>query len=907
MLLTRHEFLNGLLGHAREWSKEKYSPSLKRLLLVSCAFCLPVFGEGAAQAEAPAKAHHHKVHHKHKRRHRAPQKHHTPEPSEKTEPHNGAQNTQSTPTASPSDDALLKGVPSGWRAHVIGVGSAQQKTSDSSHAPSSENAAEDLAKLKSGVPQPDKGAAKPSADLNGKQGRPLPPSKVPSYAASSNRVLIPVPSQMGIAAYQSGRNFVVVVDGEEPLDTSSLRGDGVFSNLRVTTLPKTTLITIPMPDTRRLFLSQQSNGWVLGDVPPPGSNYNTRQVITPKVTPLGLLFPMKRPGRVLSLKDPTSGETLVVGTSSFDDGGILSLRQGQGYDVWPSLEGVVIADHAPPKVELKRTLLGDLMTMSGKRPPDLDQAVYASDVDLQWLGLKRLSIQEANARYRKALIAAADAPPQERFNKRLEAAKAAFNIGSFPEARAITAVALEDDPEEAFRPDVRFFLGATELLNGNPKGADLLDDQWPDGQQRAIQLWKGLYYAAKGGHDQDAAHYLAADFPRLLNYPEGVRQVVLPMAAEHIARYGTQDDMRALDDMPKGSPYRLARAFRDVRSGRKEIGEALLKQLESDGDSTIAEKAMEERIALQLRDGRISPMEAAEQFSSILPDARISGREGWVRLLQADAYMRAKRWNDALAAIDQAKKEPMREEPELTPTLHQALKGVAQKAQNDQQAGQPQTGGPLLHGAAMVRAHLPDLPPGPEKADVLMSYGHMLNALGLADEASQAFSSAIPMLDDPGQKAVAGEALADSYLKRGMLPDASRALAMTGGPSLSKEAIAKRNRIVARIAMSSGKPEVAFYLLNGDNSVAASDMKAKIHENRDEWGAAVSEVKKMAEAMIPDQGSLSLDQQLLALRLASDASRASDAGTLNWIVHKIGERSFDGDTGRMFKLLVSSQ
>lgn len=891
MLLTRHEVLTGPMGHARGWSRYGDTLSFKRVLLLSCVVGLVWGGDSYAAASHHHHVHSHKGHHHRAATASAPHSQDGPTSS-------GGQEGQAS---SDGGDVLLKGVPAGWRAHVIGAGTSQKKADDH---PASKSAA--------GVKDGHSKAAlspvftKEEVQNGVKPGDALEHSstarKVPSYPASVNRVLIPIPTEMGIAAYQSGRNFVLIIDGEEPLDTSSLRGDGIFSNLSVQTLPKTTMITVPLPDTRRLFLSQQSNGWVLGDVPPPGGGYDTRQVITPQETPAGLLFPMKRPGRVLSLKDPTSGESLVVGTAAFDNGGILSLRKGDGYDVWPSLEGVVIADHAPPKVELKRTPVGDLMTISGGKPPDLDQAVYASDVDLTWLGLKHLSYQQANARYRKALIDAADAEPKDRFAKRLEAAKAAFNIGSFPEARSIANVALEDDPEEAFRPDVRFFLGATELLNGNPQGAQLLDDEWPESQQRAIQVWKGLYYAAKGGHDQEAAHYLATDFPRLLNYPETLRDVVLPLATEHIARYGTQEDMRALDAMPKGAPYRLARAFRDIRSGRSKIGEELLKGLESDRDATIAEKAMEERIALQLREGRLSSMEAARQFSSLLPDARLSGRDGWVRILQADAYMRVKRWNDALTAMDQAKKAPMREEPELAPMLHQALKGVAQESQ---QGASPKTGGALLHGAAMVRAHLPDLPPGPEKADVLVFYGKMLNSLGLYDEASQAFSSAVPMFEDPTQKAMAGEALADSYLKRGMLPDASRALAETGNAALPKNEVAKRNRLVARIALSSGKPEVAFYLLNGDNSAAASDMKAKIYEGQENWAAAIIEVRKMAESLIPDQGPLSMDQQLLALRLASDASRAGDAETLRWVVHKVGDRSFDGDTGRMFKLLVS--
>jgi hypothetical protein len=60
----------------------------------------------------------------------------------------------------------------------------------------------------------------------------------------------------------------------------------------------------------------------------------------------------------------------------------------------------------------------------------------------------------------------------------------------------------------------------------------------------------------------------------------------------------------------------------------------------------------------------------------------------------------------------------------------------------------------------------------------------------------------------------------------------------------------------------------------------------------------------MAEADIPPEGPLSATQQTLALRLASDASQASDAQTLAWLGHLVGDRTMDGESGRVFRLLT---
>ena len=47
---------------------------------------------------------------------------------------------------------------------------------------------------------------------------------------------------------------MVVLDRAEAMDTSALHGDGIFSALTVTTLPDATLIQVPLPDTRQLYL-----------------------------------------------------------------------------------------------------------------------------------------------------------------------------------------------------------------------------------------------------------------------------------------------------------------------------------------------------------------------------------------------------------------------------------------------------------------------------------------------------------------------------------------------------------------------------------------------------------------------------------------------------------------------------
>ncbi|MDF7673473.1 hypothetical protein PT277_10125 [Acetobacteraceae bacterium ESL0709] len=786
-------------------------------------------------------------------------------------------------STSQTEDLLLNGPPQGWNANVIGVGKARQS-----------------------LPLPPQ---RKNPDKLSQQSSQITQTEAPlTTNPSRNRILIPIPADMGIAAYQSGGKFVIVIDDAHSMDTSSLRGDGIFAKLSVAALPQVTIITIPLPDTRRLFLSQQSEGWVLGDQPPPGDIYDNRREIIPRLTPDGLLLPMRKPGRIFFINDPASQKKLLVATSTLDDGGILSLRHGAQYDLWPSLEGVIAADYTPEQsLQMRRTYDGVILSSSGKPLPDMDKAIYANDVDLKWLGLRYLSAQDAENRYHEALITAADSSPQNRFQKRLEAAQAAFNVGDFLTARSILTVALDDDPEEAFRPDIRFFIGANALLNSDLNVANLLDTQWPDDDLRATQLWKGLYYTVMGTKNEEAAHLLSNDFRRILSYPDLLRPLILPMASEQIARYGTLEDMKALDLLPDAPYSTLARTLRDLRIGKIEQAEKNLDILANDPDISIAEKANEAKISLDFRKGKLKPEEAIEEFGSLLPDARLVRREALVLMLQADAAIRAKQWEKALSALDEGNSLSFQKyNQHYIPMLNHVLKKIVTES-NDISPSDRGGSNILLHNTAILHAHLPELPPGPEKAQLLVIYGKLLTKLGLVEEAAQAYSTALPMIEDASNKAEVTNLLATSYMQKGDFNNATHLLTNPDNNILPKEIMAKRNRLIAQIAIASGKPEVGLYLLNGDDDLSAADMRAKVHEDRNEWSLAVPDVRKMVDSIIPDKGDLTPKQQLLALRLASDASRAKDAETLNWLVKKIDNRSFNRDTDHIFKLLVSSQ
>lgn len=787
-----------------------------------------------------------------------------------------------------TSDPLVHGIPKGWNADVIGVG--PKDNTDKQDNKSKESNTVVIDTTKTGLPN-DQSAPKIL----------IPPT-------SKNRILIPLSPNMGIAGYQSGEKFIIVVDNKEPLDISALHGDGIFSNLSLTTLPGFTMMTLPIPDTRKLYMSKQSNGWVLGDQMPPGVDYSDRAEINPSVDDGKILFPMRRAGRILTINDPVTNTPLIIGTTILDDGGMLSARKDAEYDIWPSIEGIVVAKHDKnSNIELISTNEGDLLKkIDGTPLNDLSRATYASVVDLEWLGLKNLSPQKAQERYKQALLDAADSSPKDKFNKRIEAAKAAIGASDFKNALAIINTALDDDPEESKRPDITFLFSVISFLNHDYKNSESLMQEWPEEDIRATKLWKGIYMSQTGEDNDESSKLIARDYGRLLNYPDAIKDVLLPMASEQIARFGTPDQKKELSKMPNNRPeYAFDKALIELGNGNKDKAVYIFEDLSGSTDLPVMEKSLEAGISMSLNDNNITPEQAEQQYASLLPDATLVDREGPLNLLRAKADIKSNNFSKALSALDAASQTHLEHKnPEVKLLYNKALHEVSnQISANNQNNTLSQED--IIHDAALIESHINDMPDSPQKVEMLVAYGEALDKLGLAENATDNFQKAFNISNEPMQKAKVADKLANNLIKRKLYDESEKAINDSSSNLLTPEENVNRSRILARISAGNGKPEVALMLLNAYSDPDSSYIKAVIHENRQEWSDAVKDLKIVVQNKITKDGVLNNEQQILALKIASDASRANDASTLAWIKDLIGNRTFNGSDGQIFQLLVN--
>ena len=776
------------------------------------------------------------------------------------------------------------GLPAGWQSDRIGI------QTDESPADGTKNSTV-LKKDTPAVGQSHKGASQTVPTGAGIQ---VPPSK------PANKIFLPLGDDVGVAAFWSGDNFIIVADRATEMDTSALMGTGAFSQATVQTMGNTTLIVFHIDHYVPLSMSKQTGGWILairaeGD-PAPSAG------LEPQFKDGGVLYPLSRPGRVLEIADPASGARLLVVPSPVEQPGPVLGRHKLGYEIWPSVQGLVFAIESD-QIEVRKGDGGAFVDVVGVDAIPVasaaNSAVADDRVDWSWLGLRPLAPAMLREDYRRRWTQAALLPPEQRGPARLAAARAAFAMGDPREANAILGTAVEDSPELAIQPNVMFLQATSQLLAGNTDAASALDNPIMGADS---VFWRGLYLARSGGDSAKAAAFMAQVFTNLKNYPEPLRRQLLPEVTTFIARYGSAEDRDILQPLPAEKRYDLARAFLALRQGEPEKALQQFSHLASDRDPVVASTAAVEMLRQKLALGKIRPAEAATGYERQLLLARLAGSEKEVRSTYIDALMQAGEWPKALMAADEQIARFPEERLALVPQVEKILVHLATD-------GVPSNGGQpanLVDSVAMIQSHIDQIPDGPDKGRVLAGLGGRLQALGLPAKAATAFERALPLAPDDASRAAWGAELAQADIAAQRLGQARRALEATKDPGADVSLASRRRVIEASLLANEGNRDQALHMLEQDEGNESLDLRGTILEEQRKWPEAVLVVGRLATKLLPETGTLSVPQQELSIRLATDAARANDWGTLDRLREWVGGRQMTPERQHIFSLLVTS-
>jgi hypothetical protein len=159
--------------------------------------------------------------------------------------------------------------------------------------------------------------------------------------------------QVGAAIFRRGSAVLIVFDRPGVVDTAPLRDDPVFGTATVQNLATATVVRVQVDVGSTLSPRRTQRYWQIAAIP----GQPTFQPIQATVANDRLVLAAATPGNVVSITDPDTGATLLVGTQRRDGQGVPARRRSPEFTLLPTWLGVAVEPKADT-VALRPTQLG---------------------------------------------------------------------------------------------------------------------------------------------------------------------------------------------------------------------------------------------------------------------------------------------------------------------------------------------------------------------------------------------------------------------------------------------------------------------------------------------------------------------------------------------------------------------
>jgi tetratricopeptide (TPR) repeat protein len=720
--------------------------------------------------------------------------------------------------------------------------------------------------------------------------------KLPGEMAGT-AFLVPFDSTTGAASFRTRDATTVVFDERRPLDLAALRDDPVFGGASVQLLSGGTLFRIPHPDTLSIALTQMPHGWRIAALNTPPK----QQPIPASYLDGHLNLAAEQPGEVVSMADPDTGATLLVGTQHRPGQGTATSRRGSEFILRPTSQGVV-AEPLSDSIMLKRIPTGFSLTGGpaglALSPPTsataglMDAAQLTRRLDFSTIppgALLRRATQQ--------LGEAALAPPLARGPKHRAAAESLMALGLAAEAESLLHMAAEQDPKEAARADTGALTAIAALLAGRTDEAGALTDPSLDGTDE-IALWRAVRQAMLDDGSPAAAAVFAATAPLAFEYPGPIREHILPLMAETMIQGGELTPAARLLEQRKSDP-KLAYARALMRQAEGDTGQALgmLDALANGHDQFDRARAAIRAVELRLAARELDKTQAADALDKLLYAWRGDARELALRERIADLRGQTGAWGVALATLRQAETDF----PEQAMPVHERLKDTFAGMIRDQGAQHI----PPIEFVSMVDENIDLIHDAGDDEAVEQALADRLLALDLPGRAKPVLEKLMSSGKSGVAKARFGSSLAALEAREGDDAGARAALDASEAPDLPPELAEQRTIVRAGSVARLGDPAGAAAVLAPLRTGSATEARARILETAADWPGAEQAWADYVALTVPDTGMLDDTQARTVLRLVTATARAGDDDGLAALRIKFGERIGDGPLGDMFRLLTA--
>lgn len=762
------------------------------------------------------------------------------------------------------------------------------------------------------VPAAPPAPARPPNNLTVEEATPRPPPSGPVTLAvrpaGENAITLPFDARTGIAAFRRGGSAWIVVDEPRPLDVAPLRGHPRFGALEVSVAPAATVLRLPLDPALVLRPRRDGASWLVEAVPAAAPAQPLRAEVAGAEGPR-LALPAGRVGRSAALRDPATGETLLVGTVRDPSYGVAPARAYAAFSLPPTASGILVVPQSD-SVALRALTDGFVIAAGQAGAVGLplaagDEGALAAAAGLtRRFDLSAPSDRPQADRIRRLTAETGAAPPLARLRLRMETAEAMLALGLAAEAHGVLALAAADDPAAAREPRLAGLTGVAALLAGRLEESAGLMDPRLDGSDE-IALWRALRATALGESATAQAPVFAATAPLAATYAAPLRARIAPLLAEGMAAGGEAAAAQRLLDaaaLPEEATH-LARGRIAEARGDIDAALAAYDAAARGRDRLQRARALAAGTELALASGRIDAAAAAKRLDDALFAWRGDGFEIAQRLRIAELRLAAGDGRGAIGMLRETGAMFPDQEAALRPRLVSTFGALFREG-----ADAP----PLAHALPPAQAvtlfedNIDLLPPGAEGEAMIARLAERLLQLDLPGRAAALVARVMEAQQDPPARAQLGARLAAMRLADRDPMGARAALAASVADGLPRTLVRERRILEARALADSGETAAALAALGELADPAALDLRAGIAAGRGDWAAAVPALAALAAATLPPPGAaLDEAQRRNLVRLTAAAALAGQTDLLGQLARERGEAMRDGPLSEPFRLLTA--
>jgi hypothetical protein len=718
-----------------------------------------------------------------------------------------------------------------------------------------------------------------------------------------NAIALPFDARTGLALFRRGDTAWIVLDEPRPLDLAPLRNHPRFGRAEISVAPAATVLRVRLDPGLALRARRDGQSWLVEALPQDAAPATPLRAQVSAGEGSRLALPAGSVGRSATLRDPTTGETLLVGTVRDPSFGVAPARAYAAFALPPTSAGILVVPQSDT-VQLRALSDGFVVAAGPASSLGLALADGAEGAMVSAAGLtRRFELGAASEaaqveRIRRLAAETGAAAPLARARLRQETAEALLAMGLAVEAHGVLALAATEDPAAARDPRLQGLSAMAALLAGRVAETQGLADPRLDGTDE-IALWRALRATALGQSATAQAPVFAATAPLVATYAAPLRARLAPLLAEGMAAGGEPEAARRLLDAaaPPEETARLARAR--IAEAKGEIDAALdaYEAAARGRDRLQRARAIAGGTELALREGRIDAAEAAKRLDAGLFAWRGDGFETAQRGRVAELRMQAGDPRGALAML--------RETAALFPEQDAAIRPRLSAAFNALFRDDGADALPPAQAVTLFEENVDLLPQGAEGEAMIARLAERLLQLDLPGRAAALVQRVMDAQDQGEARAAIGARLATMRLSDKDPMGARAALAASAADGLPPSLVRERRGIEARALAESGDPAGALALLGAQADPPALELRAAIAAAAGDWTAAVAPLAALVAAQLPAPGEkLDEAQRRTLLRLATAAALAGQADLLARLARERGEAMREGRYSEPFRLLT---